>query len=271
MRGKNDIEGIVHHGRTIAVNICIGYDNLVCWQGNRIRARDETSIGNRSFGMSIVDAIVEDDRTAVKQLLKTNCSLAHFQFDEATLFRGKLCHWIYAGDSVLHLAAAGYRVEIVRVLLKAGADPNTIGKFRNATPLHYATDSGAGLRTWNDAKQVETVRCLLEAGAKIDAQDKNGATPLHRAVRTRGAAAVRFLLEAGANPLVRNKPGSMPFHLAVQNTGRGGSGSDEAKLAQREIIREFLSRGVSLKLKDGKGKTVLQCAQSDWICEMLGV
>jgi len=43
---------------------------------------------------------------------------------------------------------------------------------------------------------------------------------LHRAVRTRCAAAVRFLLQAGADPTTRNKPGSTAFHLAVQNTGR---------------------------------------------------
>jgi hypothetical protein len=70
---------------------------------------------------------------------------------------------------------------------------------------------------------------LLEAGADIHAQDKNGATPLHRAVRTRSAAAVQFLLDAGADPAIKNKPGSTPFHLAVQNTGRGGSGAEKPK------------------------------------------
>src|SRR5256885_12225037 len=41
--------------------------------------------------------------------------------------------------------------------------------------------------------------------------------PLHRAVRTRCAAAVQCLLRAGADPLMKNKPGSTAFHLAVQN------------------------------------------------------
>src|SRR6185295_12277382 len=110
---------------------------------------------------------------------------------------------------------------------------------------------------------------LLGAGADVNARDKNGATPLHRAVRTRCAAAVRVLLEAGANPRVRNKPGSTPFHLAVQNTGRGGSGTDEARAAQREIIREFLDRGVSKALKDGTGKSVSACARSECIQDLL--
>jgi ankyrin repeat protein len=114
------------------------------------------------------------------------------------------------------------------------------------------------------------IRLLLKAGSKIDAQDKNGATPLHRAVRTRCTAAVKYLLDAGADPAIRNKPGSTPFHLAVQNTGRGGSGSELARTAQREILQAFLDRGVSPTLKDAKGKSVMEWARSDWIYQLLG-
>ena len=64
---------------------------------------------------------------------------------------------------------------------------------------------------------------------------------------------------------MRNKPGSTSFHLAVQNTGRGGTGEAMAIRAQREIIEEFLSRGVSVGLKDGRGKSVAECARSGWI------
>jgi ankyrin repeat protein len=77
------------------------------------------------------------------------------------------------------------------------------------------------------------------------------------------------LLEAGSDPLLRNKSGSTPFHLAVQNTGRGGSGSAVAVDAQREIINEFLSFGLSPELKTSGGKTVRDCARSDWIREKL--
>ena len=111
---------------------------------------------------------------------------------------------------------------------------------------------------------------MLMAGADVNAQDKNGAAALHRAVRTRCAAAVRFLLKAGGDPTLRNKPGSTAFHLAVQNTGRGGSGTAKARAAQREIIEEFLRFGVSPAIKDCTGKSVLDWVKSDWIREMFG-
>jgi hypothetical protein len=106
------------------------------------------------------------------------------------------------------------------------------------------------------------------AGANVNAQDKNGAAALHRAVRTRCAAAARVLLKAGGDPTLRNKPGSTAFHFAVQNTGRGGTGTDEARTAQREIIEEFLRFGVSPAIKDCQGKSVLDWVNSSWIREI---
>lgn len=214
-------------------------------------------------------AIEQDDRQAIKHCLRAEPSLATALIDHAQLFYGAIRHWIYVGDTPLHLAAAGYRVNIIQLLLAAGADPNASGNHRRSTPLHYAADTCLMSPTWSGHCQVETIRCLLTAGAAINAQDKNGATPLHRAVRTRGAEAVSYLLQAGSDPSLKNKPGSTAFHLAVQNTGRGGSGSEKAKEAQRQIIQTFLARGISPGLKDGHGKTVRDCARSEWIRELL--
>src|SRR5436190_7259415 len=156
----------------------------------------------------ILSAIDNDDRARVKRLLQAEPSLAALRIGESRLYKTKIFHWIYAGDTPLHLAAAGYRAEIVQLLLAAGADPNASMNHRQSGPLHYAADTCLTSPAWSARKQVETLRVLLEARAKINAQDKNGATPLHRAVRTRGADAVQFLLKTGADPLPKNKPGS---------------------------------------------------------------
>jgi ankyrin repeat protein len=218
---------------------------------------------------ALLSAILDDDRAAVKALLKADRGLATRCMDTPKLYQSKIFHWIYIGDTALHLAAAGYRVEIAGLLLAARADPNARANHRQSGPLHYAADGYITGPVWDAKRQVETLRCLLDAGAAINAPDKNGATPLHRAARTRCAAAVRYLLKAGGDPTLKNKPGSTAFHLAVQNTGRGGSGAAEAITAQREIIAELLSFGLSPRVKDGNGKTVLDWAKSPWIRTML--
>jgi hypothetical protein len=218
---------------------------------------------------TIIAAILDDDRARVKELLKADTELATRLVKAAKLHESKIFHWIYHGDTALHLAAAGYRVEIADLLLAAGADPNSAMNHRHSGPLHYAADGFIDGPAWDAKRQVKTIRCLLDAGADVNAQDKNGAAPLHRAVRTRCAAAVRCLLNAGSDPTLRNKSGSTPFHLAVQNTGRGGSGSETAKTAQRQIIEDLLAFKVSTALRDGKGKSVLDCASSGWIQNLL--
>ena len=217
---------------------------------------------------NLIAAIIDDDRAAVQALLKKDPSLVVAHAEQERL-ETTLPHWIYVGDTALHAAAAGHRVEIARLLLKAGADVRSAQNRRASQPLHYAADGCLDNAAWSPERQVKTINLLIESGAELHARDKNGATALHRAVRTRCAAAAIRLLDLGADPTLKNEPGSTVFHLAVQNTGRGGSGSDKAITAQREIIQALLARSFSPKLKDGKGKTVLQSARSEWIRELL--
>ena len=128
---------------------------------------------------AILTAILDDDQPRVKKLLKADPRLATCLTDAARLYESKIVHWIYVGDTALHLAAAGYRVELVRLLLAAGADPNSTMNHRQSGPLHYAADGYIKGPNWNAKRQVKTIQCLLDAGAEINAQDKNGAAALH--------------------------------------------------------------------------------------------
>ena len=195
--------------------------------------------------------------------------MATFIVETGAWLESRIPHWVYTGDSALHIAAAGYRVEVAGMLLAAGADTCSARNHRSSQPLHYAADGYLESPSWDAGRQVQMIELLIQEGADIHAADKNGATPLHRAVRTRCAAAVNCLLDAGGDATLQNKPGSTPFHLAVQNTGRGGSGAEKAKAAQREIIQAFLEQGISPNLKDGKGKSVLAWARSVWIRQLL--
>ena len=162
-------------------------------------------------------------------------------------------HYVYAGDTALHVAAAAYRADIAKTLLGHGADVNARNR-RGAQPIHYATVGQPGSETWAPRAQAAIVAYLLRAGADPNAADTSGVTPLHRAVRTRCAAAVRVLLANGADPRRKNGSGSTPLHLAVQNTGRGGSGTAAASEQQRQIIRLLVEHGARPGDTDGRAR-----------------
>jgi hypothetical protein len=155
-------------------------------------------------------------------------------------FFDSIRHGVYAGDTALHIAAAAYRLVIVEKLLDLGAGESAVNR-RGAEPLHYAVDGIPGSPSWNPKEQVRVIKRLLKAGADPNAIDKGGVTPLHRAVRNRCGEAVRALLEGGADARRKNKSGSTPAALATQSTGRGGSGSPEAK-EQQALIVEMLKK-----------------------------
>lgn len=151
-------------------------------------------------------------------------------------FLDAIRHHVYAGDTALHVASAAHDASLAHKLIAMGADVGAKNR-RGAEPLHYAADGDPARATWDPAAQAACVRALLEAGADPNAVDAGGVTPLHRAVRNRCSTAVSALLDGGADPRRRNKSGSSPRDLTQHTTGRGGSGSTEAKRELEEIVR----------------------------------
>lgn len=191
--------------------------------------------------MRLVRAIAAGDAAGALHLLAESPELATERASDG-VFLEEITHYVYAGDSALHVAAAAYQREMALRLMAMGADVQARNR-RGAQPLHYAADGVPGSRGWNPRAQAATIISLIEAGADPNAVDKSGVMPLHRAVRTRCAAAVMALLDGGADPRGRNGSGSTAMDLATRNTGRGGTGSAEAKAQQEEIVRLLEGRG----------------------------
>ena len=164
--------------------------------------------------------------------------------DPDTFFVDEIRHHFYAGDTALHGAAAAYRSELVDELVALGGDVGARNR-RGATPLHYSADGAPNSRRWDPDAQRDTIVALVRAGAEVNAVDKSGVAPLHRAVRTRCTPAVRALLDHGADPNLPNGSGSTPMQLAEWTTGKGGSGTPEAKAQQEEIIGVLGRHGAS--------------------------
>jgi Ankyrin repeats (many copies) len=199
-------------------------------------------VGDEAALMTFVRAIAQGDQARASALLAAAPELALARLavgatrqDAEEYYLDEIDHYVYRGDTALHIAAAAWEACNVRELVNAGAIAAATNR-RGAGPLHYAVDGNPGSVRWNPVSQQETVLCLVELGADPNAVDKNGTTPLHRAVRNRCAAAVRALLEVGADPKASNGSGSTAMQLARWTTGRGGSGSADARAQQEEIL-----------------------------------
>lgn len=145
---------------------------------------------------------------------------------------------VYAGDTALHAAAFSYDEEMARELVRRGADVRARNR-RGAEPLHAAVMGGPTSPIWNPDRQRAVIVYLVGVGADPNAPASGGVTPLHRAVRNRCSGAVETLLGLGADPTIPNDHGSTAFDLVQWTTGRGGTGSPEAK-AEQQIIAELL-------------------------------
>ena len=97
-----------------------------------------------------------------------------------------------------------------------------------STPLHYAALQG----------HADVVTALLEAGASVDAVDKQGDTPLHYAAGQGHADVARALLEAGASVRAANQQRKTPLHLAAD---RGHAEVSTALLNAARLRRLALS------------------------------
>ena len=106
----------------------------------------------------LVDAAQQDDKAAVRGLLNQKVDVNKLDVNQA---QGD-------GMTALHWAASNDDLELVQVLLDAGANIQAETRLGGVTPLFMACKNG----------NASIVEALLKAGASASAPDAHGTTPL---------------------------------------------------------------------------------------------
>ncbi|CAN0179713.1 unnamed protein product [Discosporangium mesarthrocarpum] len=139
-------------------------------------------------------------------------------------------------NSPLHIAAANSTPNVVRILLRYGADPSAVSRD-GSTPLHVACSRG----------RLGTVMELLHRGSELEARDNKGMTPLLRAIEQGRASVVRQLMAKGADKTAVDRQGSTPLALCC----RAGS---------LDLAQMLLDGGADLLAENSEGQTCVHLA-----------
>ena len=207
------------------------------------------------------------------------------------------------GDTPLHLAVQADLREIGELLIARGADifaVNSSGK----SPLFLAADAKDGFRPWMlNTTTIEAkdglgngilhyaamwtldalIPSVVQAGARIDAQNATGETPLFAAIKADSPSTIAILLAQGASSTARDSLGNTALHAAVRWNAKqsvaalikGGAdvnaGNLNGKTPLHEAVRLgmaeseglLLAAGANLEARDLSGNTpLLEAVQS---------
>jgi ankyrin repeat protein len=156
-----------------------------------------------------------------------------------------------AGATAFLRASKSGDVEIMRMLLDAGADPSYtmpdgstalmyaagLG-WRNGSPIAPSYDQGT------DEEAIEAIQLLLDRGLTIDARDANGNSAMHAAAGGRGSQTIiRFLAKIGGDLAATNKKGQTP--------------ADVAKARRQQPVADFIEQ---LRASNAAGGDTLAAA-----------
>ncbi|XP_072530335.1 histone-lysine N-methyltransferase EHMT2 isoform X2 [Salminus brasiliensis] len=172
----------------------------------------------------------------------------------------------------LYPAAKQGEVQKVLLMLMEGIDPAYQPDSQNRrSALHAAAQRGL----------LDICYLLIQAGAKVDAQDKSLRTPLLEAIINNQVEVARFLMQSGACVYHVEEDGSTGLHHAAKlgnleivtfllNTGQVDINAQDsggwtpiiwaAEHRHTDIIRALLNRGADVTLKDKEMNVCLHWA-----------
>ncbi|XP_068236789.1 kinase D-interacting substrate of 220 kDa B-like [Palaemon carinicauda] len=215
------------------------------------------NIPNNDFGDTpLIWAVYNENFELTKALVEAGANINHKEFDgdsplnmasapekNTEIFKYLIDNGADVDDqdndgwSALILAANHNKLDRVRMLLKANANPDLKTASFGDTALHWAVAFG-----YNDI-----VRELIVAGADFNLPNNRGVTPLNIAARNNLPNEVRLLLAAGAEIDGQAIDGDTSL-MEATNSGF------------TEVVKVFLEHCPDLSIKNKNRKTVADIA-----------
>lgn len=138
-------------------------------------------------------------------------------------------------------AASAGNIEILQMLLNAGADPRTKQTPGGFTALHWA------VKNHKTAVVEELLRCFSESDI-LDASSSIGHRPLHIAAYEGFSDIVVMLLDAGADPNVVERQFLTPLRAAVHQGHIG-------------VVKNLIEGGAQMDLIGTDGVSLINVAR----------
>ena len=137
----------------------------------------------------------------------------------------------------------------MRVLLAHAADPSAAMKG-GVTAVMIASGFGGQVRfaeynphSGTERDAADCVQLALDRGADVNAANDTGQTALHVAAAQRGEAFIRFLVARGARLDAKDKQGHTPLDVAMGiGGGRGRGRSPGGREAIAAVLRDLAGK-----------------------------
>ena len=180
------------------------------------------------------------------KVLLTHGANPNAQLASATLYRAHTPGESTLAEGTTPLMRAGRNGDAaaMRLLLDHGADP-TLRQKNGTTALMLAAGLGRGLGVFakdyaTPAELLEGVKILLARGVDVNAANDKGQTALHCAVQASDDI-VKLLAENGAKLDAKDKAGRTPLDVALGVGGRGRAGGPpEVHQSAAALLRQLM-------------------------------
>ncbi|KAM6451271.1 ankyrin repeat and SOCS box protein 10 isoform 2-T2 [Liasis olivaceus] len=163
-------------------------------------------------------------------------------------------------DTPLHVAARLGLVEHVRLFLNYGADLEA-KNAEGQTPLIAACTLAHSAQAADDYYDV--CRQLVQAGARVNAADRDRQRPLHQACKSANHRVVALLLARGANVNIMSYSGNTGLHNALQVAAYRLEHQPEL------VVRHLLNHGAVRVWPGALLKVLRHCCASPRTVEVL--